>query len=69
MEQKQEQKIEPGDAQLQELVRWMLDSVTVRTMLKRLIAYRDNRDNAWIRKEISGKYFFPDDNITRERKV
>ncbi len=63
--QKQEQKLEPGDKELQELIRWMLDSVTVRSQLKKLIAYRDNRDNAWIRKEVSGKYFFEDDNITK----
>ena len=60
-----EQQIDPNDAKLQELIRWMLDSVTVRDMLKKLIEHREMEDNTWIKKCISGQYNYRpgDDDI------
>lgn len=47
------------DAQLRELIEWMLDSISVRNIIKLLVQKKEENDNIWINEieqEIRNKY-------------
>ena len=50
--QKVDQTISPEDADLKELIEWMVDNYTIREMLKRIIASREKEATDWLNKEL-----------------
>lgn len=49
----QDKTVDPTDKDLRTLIEWMLESITVRDLLKRLIDSRELQEQIWLQKSLN----------------